>query len=108
MRIFTGPVVPTPFGKVSLPNLETPPMRMPSRPDGRTRKVVAQGLGEDLAGVFGIIPWIGDIIGDVIEDVHAVEIRKLLSSEEFSVFLENNKGLPTTLALIRTLSFPKF
>jgi len=105
MKVFTGPEVPTPFGKVKLPDLETPPIKVPSVPDKRGRKAIGHGLGEDLASVVGLIPWIGDVVEDALEDIHHAEIKKILTPAEYSRFAEYNKSLPTTLALARTLCF---
>lgn len=106
-KIFTGPEVPTPFGKIKLPDIETPPLRLPTAPDERTRKVLGHGLGEDLSGVIALVPWIGDIIADALEDTHHAEIKKILTGEEYSRFAEYNKAMPTTVALARTLLFKK-
>jgi len=107
MKIFEGPTLPTPFGKVKLPDLETPPLSLPSMPDEHARKAIGHGIGEDLANIPGIIPWVGEIIEDALEDTHHAEIKKILTADEYSKFAEYNKSLPTTLALARTFCFKK-
>jgi len=107
MKILKGPEVPTPFGRVKLPDLETPPLELPKMPDEHARKAIGHGLGEDAAQLIGLIPWIGDIVEDALEDMHHIEIKKILTADEYSRFAEYNKALPTSLALARTLCFEK-
>lgn len=97
--------VPTPFGKVTIPGLETPPMKLPTMPDERGKKAIGHGIGEDAASVLGIIPWVGSLAEDALEDTHHAEIKKILTNEEYSKFANYNKSLPTAPALIRTLCF---
>uniref|UniRef100_A0A6M3M293 Uncharacterized protein n=1 Tax=viral metagenome TaxID=1070528 RepID=A0A6M3M293_9ZZZZ len=105
MKIFTGPEIPTPFGVIKLPDAETPPLKLPAMPDARATKAIGHGLGEDAAQIVGLIPWIGDIIEDALEDSHHVEIKKLLNPDEYRRYAEYNKSMPTTVALVRTLCF---
>jgi hypothetical protein len=105
MKIFEGPHIPTPFGEIKLPDLETPPLKLPSAPDERARKAIGHGLGEDAAQIVGLVPWIGDILEDVLEDMHHAEIKKILTSDEYDRFAEYNKSFPTAVALIRTFCF---
>ena len=106
MKIFEGPEIPTPFGgTIKLPDLETPPLSLPAMPDGRAAKAIGHGLGEDAAQLIGLIPWIGDIAEDILEDLHHAEIKDILTADEYREFAEYNKAFPTTIALIRTLCF---
>lgn len=105
MKLFSGPTVPTPFGTIKLPDLETPPLKLPKIPDDHARKAIGHGLGEDAAQIIGLIPWIGDIAEDILEDMHHAEIKKLLTAEEYRVFAEYNKSFPSAVAMIRALCF---
>ncbi len=105
MKIFTGPKIPTPFGEIKLPDLETPPLSLPTKPDARATKAIGHGLGEDAAQIVGLIPWIGDIAEDILEDMHHAEIKKILTDDEYRKFVGYNKAFPTTIALARTLCF---
>lgn len=107
MKIFEGPKIPTPFGEIKLPDLETPPLELPQIPDDRARKAIGHGLGEDAAQIIGLVPWVGDILEDILEDMHHAEIKKILTPEEYNRFLEYDKSFPTTVALARTLCFKK-
>jgi len=99
--------LPTPFGEISTPPLETPPIELPQIPDDRARKAIGHGLGEDAAQIIGLVPWVGDILEDILEDMHHAEIKKILTPEEYDRFAEYNKSFPTTVALARTLCFKK-
>lgn len=105
MKIFTGPEVPTPFGGIKLPDLETPPISLPKMPDERGFKAIGHSLGEDAAQIVGIVPWIGDIAEDILEDLHHAEIKKLLTPDEYRRFAEYNKSFPSAVAMIRTFCF---
>lgn len=105
MKIFAGPELPTPFGTVKLPDLETPPISLPKMPDGRGFKAIGHGLGEDAAGIIGMIPWVGELIEDSLQDLHHAEIKKILTSDEYHKFAEYNKSFPSAVALARVLAF---
>ena len=106
MKILEGPTIPTPFGgSIKLPDLETPPIKLPTVPDERSAKAIGHGLGEDAAQIIGLIPWIGDIVEDVLEDLHHAEIKKILTADEYRKFSEYNKAFPSAVALVRTLCF---
>lgn len=106
MKIFTGPELPTPFGgTIKLPDLETPPLTLPTMPDDRGFKAIGHGLGEDAAGIIGMVPWIGEIIEDALQDMHHVEIKNILTADEYRKFAEYNKSFPSAVALARALCF---
>lgn len=106
MKIFTGPTIPTPFGgSIKLPDLETPPITLPKRPDDHARKAIGHALGEDAAQIVGLIPWVGDIAEDILEDLHHAEIKNILTTEEYRKFSEYNKTFPSAVAMVRALCF---
>lgn len=105
MKIFTGPEIPTPFGAIKLPDFETPPLKLPQVPDDHARKAIGHSLGEDAAQIVGLIPWAGDILEDILEDMHHAEIKNLLTTDEYRKFAEYNKSFPSAVAMIRTLCF---
>lgn len=107
MKILTGPKIPSPFGTIKLPDLETPPLKLPTMPDAHAAKAIGHGLGEDAAQIVGIVPWIGDIAQDILNDLHHAEIKKILTDAEYREFANYNKAFPTAIALARTLCFKK-
>jgi len=114
MKILSGPKIPTPFGKISLPDLETPPFSLPKLPDKRERSAIRQALGQDLIDVaesaIAALPVVGsasEFISVSISDMHAAEIQKLLTKEEYVTYLNYNKLFPSSIAVARTLLFPE-
>jgi len=106
MQILPSIEIPTPFGGIiSTPPLETPPLSLPAKPNDRAMKAIGHGLGEDAAQIIGLIPFVGDILEDILEDLHHAEIKKILTDKEYSKFAQYNKSFPTAIALARTLCF---
>jgi len=105
MKIFTGPKIPTPFGAIKLPDAETPPLKLPKMPDAHAGKAIGHGIGEDAAAIIGLVPWAGDILADILIDMHHAEIKKILTDAEYRKFAEYNKAFPTAVALARTCCF---
>jgi len=92
--------VPTPFGMVEIP-LE-PPVPLKPQIDERRMKAVMHTVGKDLSGVFNVIPLVGDIIADILEDLHAAEVRKILTPEEYKYYVRYDKVAPSLIAILRT------
>ena len=105
MPLFQEWEVLTPFGRIRLPTIDLPPRLTPKAPDDRAWQALFQALGEDLAAIPGAIPVVGSVIEDVLEDTHHREVLRLLTPDETRRFIEYEKGLPTTLAVARTLLF---
>jgi len=105
MKLFTGPQIPSPFGVIKMPDAETPPMKLPEIPDSRGRKAIGHGIGEDAASILGVIPWVGELVEDALQDTHHAEIKKILTAEEYRKFAEYNKSFPSAIALARVLCF---
>ena len=51
---------------------------------------------------LGFIPYLGDILGDAIEDNIMVDVVQKLSPAELSEFREQNRVYPNGIALLRT------
>ena len=106
MRIAPSLKLPTPFGgQIELPPVETPPLRPLKAPAIEDARLIAHGVGEDAAGIFGIIPYFGSLLQDSLQDMHYAEIKKLLPADKFPIFTEYNKAFPSGIALARTLLF---
>jgi len=87
--------IPTPFGKVALPELEIPLPHERPLLDERRREALNHAIGSDIGS---LIPW----VGDVLEDLHGKELRKLLTPEELELYTEEDKTAPSTIALLKT------
>ena len=48
-----------------------------------------------------------EFISVSISDMHAAEIQKLLTKEEYVTYLNYNKLFPSSIAVARTLLFPE-
>ena len=96
--------VPTPFGAVYLPEQKL--FRLPKLPrfDEKGRNAMKHAIAIDVSMIPGTIPWVGDVVADVIEDLHGAELRKILSSKEYDEFLKQDKVAPATIAMARTLT----
>jgi hypothetical protein len=93
--------VPTPFGAVNIPFPKLPSLEDPKM-DERRSKALGHAVGEDLSMIIALVPLVGDIVADVLEDLHASEIKKVLSPSEFDTYMENNKVAPSAIAMLRT------
>ena len=94
MKILPSKGLPTPFGGITLPEMRTPVPRLPEM-DERRRRVVSHAVATDLAGIFGLIPYVGNLVGGQISDLHFAEIRKLLTNQELDRFIEVDKRIPS-------------
>lgn len=93
--------IPSPFGTVKLPRYGLPPLK-PPKIDERRRKALGHAAGITAAQVIGLIPWVGDAMADVIEDLHGKEIKSILTSEEYAEYLKHDKVAPSLVAMVRT------
>ncbi|MBW2673227.1 MAG: hypothetical protein JRD89_07410 [Deltaproteobacteria bacterium] len=87
--------------RVPLVGIELPELSLPGFPpvppklDDRQREVLRHAVLEDLAD---LVP----VAGDALADMHFAEIRRRLRPDEFERFLEDNKALPSGLAVLKT------
>jgi len=95
--------VPTPFGVVHLPEKKIEPPKLPAF-DGKSLEAMKHAIGIDLSMIPGTIPFVGDIVADVVEDLHGAELRKILTSKQYDEFLKQDKVAPATIAMARTLT----
>ena len=51
-----------------------------------------------------MIPWVGDVVADVVEDLHFAELRKILTPKEYDEFIKQDKVAPATIAMMRALT----
>ncbi|MHA1812891.1 MAG: hypothetical protein ACTSYX_05580 [Candidatus Thorarchaeota archaeon] len=95
--------VPTPFGTVHLPEQQLLPPKPPPM-NTRTAKVMAHAIAIDASMVVAGIPYVGDVIADVVEDLHFAELRNMLSPAEYSKFIKHDKVAPATVAMLKAVS----
>jgi hypothetical protein len=93
---------PTPFGTIKTPELGLPKV-VPPEIDERRREAVKSAIAVDLSGIAALIPAVGDVIADVIEDTYGAKIKDTLTPEEFNLYTKYDKVGPSTLAMLRAL-----
>lgn len=93
--------LPTPFGRVSTPKVELPPLKLPKLEE-RHRKALGHTIGIDASDILGIIPYVGGTLADSIRAMHTREIKKLLTPEEYDKYMHWDKTYPDVLALLRS------
>jgi len=95
--------IPTPFGAVHLPEKK---IELPKLPpfDEKSREAMKHAIGIDLSMIPGMIPFVGDVVADVVEDLHGAELRKVLTTKQYDRFLIEDKVAPATIAMARTLT----
>lgn len=91
----------TPFGLVHVPKLKLPKLKPPEM-DERRGKAMAHTVAIDISSIVGWIPIVGDIVADVVEDLHGAELRKLLTPSEMNKYVKEDKVAPSSIALART------
>jgi hypothetical protein len=95
--------IPTPFGRVSLPEHKIEWPRLPTFNE-KSSSAMKHAIAIDLAMIPGLIPWVGDIVADVIEDLHSAELRKLLTPKQYDEFEKQDKIAPAIIAMARALT----
>lgn len=95
--------IPTPFGSVHLPEHKIGLPKLPSF-DEKSRAAMKHAIAIDGAMVPGLIPVVGDLVADVVEDLHFAELRKVLTTEQYNEFIKQDKIAPATIAIMRALT----
>lgn len=95
--------VSTPFGDVHIPEHKVGLPKFPSF-DEKSMSAMKHAIAIDASMIPGMIPWVGDVVADVVEDLHASELRKILTLEQYDEFLKQDKIAPATIAMMRALT----
>ena len=70
----------------------------------KKEKLEIGAIAIDASMVPAMIPWVGDVVSDVIEDLHFAELRKSLTPSEYDDFIKQDKVAPATIAMMRALA----
>ena len=92
--------VPTPFGSVRLPNIK-PPSPRPPVIDERRRKATKMAVLSDISFVVGFVPVVGDIVADIVSDTATYELRQILTPDEFTEYVRQDRFGPSTVAVMQ-------
>ena len=95
--------IPTPFGAVHLPEKKIELPKLPSFNE-KSREAMKHAIGIDLSLIPAMIPWLGDVVSDVVEDLHFAELRKSLTPKQYDEFINQDKIAPAIIAMARTLT----
>ncbi len=95
--------IPTPFGAVHLPEKKIELPKLPAF-DEKSRDAMKHAIAIDLSMIPGLLPFVGDVVADIVEDLHAAELRKILTSTQYDEFLRQDKIAPATIAMARALT----
>lgn len=95
--------IPTPFGSVHLPEYKVGLPKLPSF-DETSRNAMKHAIAIDGSMVPGLIPFIGDVVADVVEDLHFAELRKILTPDQYDEFIKQDKISPAIVAMMRALT----
>jgi len=100
---FPETTIPTPFGSVHLPEHKIGLPKLPSF-DEKSRAAMKHAIAIDGSMVPGLIPVVGDVVADVVEDLHFAELRKILTASQYDEFIKQDKIAPATIAIMRALT----
>ena len=95
--------IPTPFGDVHLPEHSLGLPKLPSF-DEKSLAAMKHAIAIDASMVPGMVPYLGDVVADVVEDLHTSELRRILTPEQYDEFLKQDKVAPATIAMMRALT----
>jgi len=88
--------------------LPTPTDLLRPFPPPQKGELVMQGVTADVVSYgLGFIPYVGDILGDAIEDNIMADVVQKLSPAELLEFREQNRVYPNGVALLRTFQRAK-
>ena len=100
---FPETTIPTPFGDVHLPEHKIGLPKLPPF-DEKSMAAMKHAIGIDLSLLPAMIPWVGDVVADVMEDLHFAELRKGLTAKQYNEFILQDKIAPATIAIMRALT----
>lgn len=100
---FPETTIPTPFGSVHLPEHKVGLPKLPPI-DEKSRSAMLHAVAIDGAMVPAMIPYAGDVVSDVIEDLHFAELRKILTTKQYDEFVKQDKIAPAVVAMMRALT----
>ncbi len=95
--------LPTPFGEIKTPDMTLPELAV-LKLDDRRREAIKAAVAIDLSFAVSLIPFIGDLVADVIEDTYGEKLKETMTDGEFEAYMRNDKFGPSTIAAVRALA----
>ena len=99
--IFRPRDIATPFGKAEFGGVEIPPLKLPTLSESHKR-AFAHTLGIEGTRLIGMIPYVGEWIANNVGAMHAHEIKKILTPEEFEKYMRWDRVYPDAIAFLRS------
>lgn len=103
------PIIPeqelnTPFGDVKVPEISVPRILPAEVLDSRKKEALKTAIAIDLSSAVGMIPVVGDVASDIVEDTYGAKLRKILTTDEMNLYTKYDKLGPSTLGMLRTFA----
>jgi hypothetical protein len=92
--------LPTPLGEIRTPKLELPELELLTLSEQR-REAIRLAVAIDLSSAVGVVPGLGDIVADIVEDTYGAQLRATLTPGEFARYMKFDKLGPSTIAILR-------
>jgi hypothetical protein len=95
--------VPTPFGDVKMPELGLPELAVVDLAP-ESREAIKAAVAIDLSFAISLIPLVGDLVADAIEDTYGEKLKESLTDRQYTNYMRNDKFGPSTIAAVRALA----
>lgn len=92
--------VPTPLGSVVAPEIGLPELGLLAL-DERKREALKATIAIDLSMIVALIPGVGDVVSDIVEDTYGAKLREILTTSELASYSKFDKLGPATIAIAR-------
>ncbi len=103
LPVISEQVMNTPLGRIKLPELSMPRI-LPDAMDSRRKEALKAALAIDLSSLIGVVPVVGDVASDIIEDTYGANLRSSLTSQEMDLYTKYDKLGPSTFGLLRAFA----
>ncbi len=94
--------VPTPFGDVKMPFVGLPELATVNI-EPQSREAIKAAVAIDLSFAISLIPLVGDLVADAIEDIYGEKLKESLTDRQFTDYMRHDKVGPSTVAALRAL-----
>lgn len=101
-RLLPERKIPTPFGDVKMPSIGLPELAIVDL-DTQSREAIKAAVAIDLSFALALVPVVGDLVADAIEDTYGEKLKESLTDRQFTDYMRNDKFGPSTVAALRAL-----
>lgn len=93
----------TPFGSIITPEFSAPKI-VPEGLDSRRKEALKTAIAIDISSAVGMIPVVGDVLSDIVEDTYGAKLRDTLTPDELDLYTKYDKLGPSTLGVVRAFA----